>query len=87
MINNNFLYRSCGKNYGRIFHRYIYLIKYIKNETFSELNIKRIRPSKESLEPFYFESILAKKELFRVKKGSPICKKILINFKKLNKNL
>ena len=86
LINKKYFYRSPSENYGRTFRRSIYSIKDIKkNDIFSESNIKCIRPSRVGLEPFYFEKILGKKAPFRIKNGSPISKKILINIKNLKK--
>ena len=61
--------------------RSIYVFKEIrKNEIFSMENIKIVRPA-HGLEPKFFEKILNKKAKFNLKRGTPLKKKYIKNFR------
>jgi len=68
-----------AEKHSRIFKRSIYASKDIKaGETFTKDNIKVIRPG-DGLHPREFESMIEKKTLFDISKGSPIQFSQMIN--------
>lgn len=79
-------YKLLGKKYyfltaqekkNKVFRRSIYSISDIKkNQKFSKLNIKRIRPGR-GLNVWYFEKLIGLKSPFNIKKNNPIPSKII----------
>lgn len=78
-----FFYRSNSEKQSKMLRRSIFASQEIKkNEKFTENNIKRVRPG-NGISPQYFKFLLNKKSPFKIKKNSPINKKVL---KKIIKN-
>ena len=74
-------YRSKSEKKSRLFRRSIFISKDIKKgEKFTDINIKRVRPS-HGLAPIYYERLLNKKSPSNLYKGNPLKKSILKKLK------
>ena len=74
-------YRSKSEKKSKLFRRSIFISKDIrKGEKFTNINIKRVRPS-HGLAPIYYERLLNKKSPTNLYKGNPLKKSILKKLK------
>ena len=74
-------YRSKSEKKSKLFRRSIFISKDIrKGEKFTNINIKRVRPS-YGLAPIYYERLLNKKSPANLYKGNPLKKSILKKLK------
>ena len=70
-------YRHKSEEKNKIFRRSIFAAKDIKkNEKFTKVNIRRIRPG-YGLSPIYYEKLLGKKSPLNLYRGEPINRRLL----------
>lgn len=81
LMGKKFFYRSKSESKSSEHRRSIYAIQDIKkNEKFTKLNLKIIRPGK-GIQPVYFKDLMNKKSPKKIKKGTPLNNKVLKDLK------
>lgn len=73
--------RSKNENQSKLFRRSIFITESIKkNEIFTKLNLKKIRPG-HGVSAHYYEKLIGKKSPFNLIKEEPLTKKVLKKLK------
>jgi len=77
LLGKETFYRHKSEEKNKIFRRSIFAAKDIKkNEKFTKVNIRRIRPG-YGLSPIYYEKLLGKKSPLNLYRGDPINRRLL----------
>ena len=77
LLGKETFYRHKSEEKNKIFRRSIFAAKDIKkNEKFTKVNIRRIRPG-HGLSPIYYEKLLGKKSPLNLYRGEPINRRLL----------
>ena len=77
LLGKETFYRHKSEEKNKIFRRSIFAAKDIKkNEKFTKVNIRRIRPG-YGLSPIYYEKLLGKKSPLNLYRGEPINRRLL----------
>lgn len=73
-----------GEKASTVFRRSLFAVKDIKNgETFSEENVKSIRPG-YGIKPKYLEKVISEKSGIDIKRGEPITEELLKQFRNID---